>query len=94
MNVTLGAVGSVNVITGSRDGLSADEYAALCKDRIINVSHTAPPELRDQAQTYARDIERVVREYMRKAVSSDRQTISKALLQAGHPELAKMILEI
>lgn len=87
----LGEVGQVNVITTERRGMTPEEWAGLCRQRIIDVAETAPQPLRDQARAYQREIEKVVAIYMKKAINSDRTTIYNALLDAGHPELAALV---
>lgn len=87
-------MGSVNVITTSNRGLTPEECAEMCTKRIVAVSETAPPVIKEQASQYSRDIERVIVQYMKKAVRSDRTTVYNALVQAGHPDLAKLIMEI
>jgi len=81
----------VNVLTTEGRGFTPDEVAERCVDKIISVSDTAHPGIRDQANAFKKHIERVVAYYMREAIRSDRTTVYNALKDAGHPELADAI---
>lgn len=81
----------VRVHTTSHRGFTPEEVAARCADRIVAVSDTAPPAIRDQAYAYKAQVEKVLAHYMREAIASDRTTVYNALKDAGHPELAELI---
>jgi hypothetical protein len=81
----------VNVLTTEGRGFTPDEVAERCVDKIISVSDTAHPGIRDQANAFKKHIEKVVAYYMREAIRSDRTTVYNALKDAGHPELADAI---
>ena len=81
----------VGVKTTENRGHTPEELAALCADKIVHVSDTAPPVVRDQARAFKARVEQVVAQYLKQAVSSDRTTVYNALRDAGHPELAEMI---
>ena len=81
----------VGVRTTDKRGFTPDELAEQCVEKIISVSDTAHPGLRDQAHAFSRHIEKVVAFYLRQAIRSDRTTVYNALTDAGHPELAELI---
>lgn len=81
----------VEVRTTSNRGFSPEELSELCAKRIISVSEKAPPVIRDQARAYQKQLERLVADFMRQAISSDRTTVYNALNDAGHPQLAELI---
>ena len=81
----------VKVHTTEGRGFSPDEVAVRCVDKLISVSDTAHPAIRDQARAYKAHMEKVVAYYMREAIRSDRTTVYNALIDAGHPELADAI---
>ena len=70
-----------------------DEWAALATMRIISVSDTAPPLIRDQAIAFRDNIENVITYYMREAVRSDRYALAKNLSFSGHADVAGMVIE-
>ncbi len=81
----------VGVRTTNKRGFTPDELAEQCVSKIISISDTAHPGLRDQARAFSRSIEKVVADYLRQAIRSDRTTVYNALTDAGHPELAELI---
>lgn len=81
----------VGVKTTQNRGHTPEELAALCADKIVQVSDTAPPAIRDQARAFRDRIELVVAHYLKQAVSSDRTTVYNALRDAGHPDVAELI---
>jgi hypothetical protein len=72
-------------------GFTPDEVAVRCVDKLMSVSDTAHPSIRDQAKAFKLVMEKVVAFYMREAIRSDRTTVYNALIDAGHPELANAI---
>ena len=81
----------VEVHTTQNRGFTPEEIAERCAAKIINVSDSAPPAIRDQAKPFKNQITAVVAGYLREAVKSDRTTVYNALNDAGHPELAELI---
>lgn len=81
----------VQVHTTSGRGETPEEVAARCASKLMYVSDSAPPEIRDQARAFKDHIEKVVAIYMREAIASDRTTVYNAIKDAGHPELAELI---
>lgn len=81
----------VMVHTTQGRGFTPEEVAARCADKLIHVSDAAPREIADQARAFKSHIEKVVADYMRQAIASDRTTVYNALKDAGHPELAELI---
>lgn len=81
----------VNVVTTQNRGFTPEEVAERCVEKIISVSDTAHPGIRDQANAFKEHIQSLVAFYMREAIRSDRTTVCNALKDAGHPELAEAI---
>lgn len=81
----------VGVRTTQKRGFTPEEVAARCVDKIVSVSETAHPALRDQATAFETVIESLLVHYMKEAIASDRTTVYNALADAGHPELAELI---
>lgn len=81
----------VGVRTTDKRGFTPEELAEQCVAKIISVSDTAHPGLRDQAHAFSRHIEKVVAFYLRQAIRSDRTSVYNALNDAGHPDLADLI---
>ncbi len=81
----------VEVATTQNRGFTPDEIASRCVDRIISISDQANPVLQQQAHAFKDNMEEVIADYMRQAISSDRTTVYNALLDAGQPKLAELI---
>ena len=81
----------VQVQTTEGRGFTPEEVAERCVDRLISISDSADPALRDQAHAYKKQAHRLIAFYMREAIRSDRTTIYNALMDAGHPQLAEAI---
>ena len=81
----------VVVETTEGRGFTPDEVAQRCVKKIISVSDSAHPGIREQARAFQEHIEKVVAFYMREAIRSDRTTVYNALMDAGQPELAELI---
>jgi len=81
----------VQVQTTEGRGFTPEEVAERCVDRLISISDSADPALREQAHAYKKQAHRLIAFYMREAIRSDRTTIYNALMDAGHPQLAEAI---
>lgn len=81
----------VSVAATENRGLTPEEIVKLCMNKIMAVSETAPPEIREQADAFRAQIESVVLHYLKQAVSSDRTTVYNALSKAGHADVAEII---
>ena len=83
--------GIVEVQTTQHRGFTPEEVADRCLTKLLSVSDTAPPAIRDQAIAYKEHMRAVLVFYMKEAVQSDRTTVNNALLDAGQKDLAEMI---
>ena len=81
----------VGVRTTENRGFTPEELAEQCVEKVISVSDSAHPGIRDQARAFSKHIEKVVAYYMRQAIRSDRTTVYNTLKDAGHPDLAELI---
>jgi|AntAceMinimDraft_5_1070358.scaffolds.fasta_scaffold75172_3 hypothetical protein len=81
----------VDVKTTENRGFTPEEVAERCADKVISISDTANPIIRDQARVFKNHLIKVLSVYMREAIKSDRTTVYNALLDAGHKDLAELI---
>lgn len=81
----------VDVKSTSNRGMTPEEISELCVNKIVNVSSTAHPVIREQAEAFKKDIEVVILHYIKQAVVSDRTTIYNKLNEAGQPQLADAV---
>lgn len=84
----------VTVATTSGRGLTPEELAVRCADKLISVSDDAHPAIREQANAFRAAIVHVVTHYMKEVVINDRATVYSALVNAGHPQLAEAIRQL
>lgn len=81
-------------VTTSEGGHPAEFWAKRASDKIMSVSDTAPPEIREQALAFKARIEAVVLYYLKEAVKDNNSMVSKLLTDAGHPQLADLIRRV
>ena len=81
----------VEVVTTQNRGHTPEEVAELCINKIVGISTTADPIIRQQAEPFQTQIKQVIIHYMKQAIQSDRTTVYNALLDAGEPKLADLI---
>lgn len=91
VNAALSGVMKVEVETTSNGGHPPEFWAKRCVDRLIQVSDSAPPEIREQALAFRSQLEHAVLFHVKRAIQSDRTTVGQAVIEAGHPELAELI---
>lgn len=84
----------VSVRTTSNRGLSVEELADRCAERIVSVSKDAHPAIRDQALAFRAQIVVLLSKYLKEAVTNDRVTVYNALVDAGHPQLADAVRKL
>jgi len=84
-------VAQVNVMTSDNGGLSSDQITELALDKIVRVSHDAPPAIRDQAEAFKDQIRSVLRHYVELTRKEERGTICQMLSKAGHQDTADLV---
>jgi len=84
----------VDVLTTENRGFTPEEVAERCANKIISISDTADPVIRDQARAFKKHLVKVITFYMREAIRSDRTTVYNALCDAGNKDLAELIRRI
>jgi hypothetical protein len=91
LHLDLAPTFKVEVKTTENRGFTPEEVAERCADKVISISDTANPIIRDQARVFKNHLIKVLSVYMREAIKSDRTTVYNALLDAGHKDLAELI---
>ena len=87
-------IGSVETLVTSGRGLSAEEITGLIMRKILFVSDTAPPAIREQAVAFKDRIENVLLHYVKQAQASERTTICGLLNQAGESRAAEIVRKL
>ena len=87
-------VASVNVMTSDEGGHSTEQIVELAMDRILKVSDTAPPAIKEQAEAFQNNIRQVLQHYIELARREERATISGKMAKAGQNEMADLVRRI
>ena len=88
-------LGKVDVsVTKHGKGLSADDLAHMCTDKIVYVGPNVPPVIKEQAVAFRDHILYATRHYMDQAQKSERTSIIGALEQAGFIDAANLVRKI
>jgi hypothetical protein len=87
----LGDIGTVKVFTSNNGGHTPEQIADMAMNKIMIVSETAPPPLRDQAITYKDNVRNVILYYLQQMAQSERTTIWALLKKQGHADIAEII---
>lgn len=88
------AVGAFRVETTTDRGHPPEFYADRIMDRVIKVSDTAPPPIKDQALAYRASLHSVILSGIQRACLSDRTTVIVALRKAGMNEAAELVMKL
>ena len=86
--------GSVNVMTSDEGGLNTEQIVELAMDKIMKVSDTAPPAIRDQAEAFQNHLRVVLYQYMELARREERGSIANKMNKAGNSEMADLVRRI
>ena len=84
-------MGSPLVFTSIDRGHSAEDMAEMALNKIVSISSTAPPAIRDQALAYRNDLKEVLILYMKRMAQSERTTIWALMKKQGHEDMAEII---
>jgi hypothetical protein len=87
-------VTNVNVMTSDEGGHTNEQIAELAMDKILRVSDTAPPAIKDQANAFKENIRSVVLHYIELARREERATIARKMAKAGQNEMADLVRRI
>lgn len=65
--------GDLKVRIANNRTFTPEEWAEMAADRIVSVSDSAPPPIRDQAHAFGGQVAQIVSHYIRNAVEEERQ---------------------
>ena len=86
-----GDLGKVHEFTSNNRGHTPEQIAEMATHKIMLVSETAPPPIRDQAVAYRHKVKDILIYYLRKMAQSERTTIWALLKKQGHADMAEII---
>ena len=88
------SAGSVNVMTSDDGGLTSDQVTELAMEKIMRVSDTAPPVIKEQAEAFQSNVRNVVYHYIELARKEERATIARRMDKLGNSEMADLVRRI
>jgi len=93
MSSSVGAseIGNALVFTSDNRGHSPEDMAEMALNKIMMVSDSAPPVIRDQAYAHRQRLKEVLIYYMNKMCQSERTTLWALMKQQGHDDMAEII---
>ena len=84
-------LGQITAMGVSGRGFTPEELADNALDRIISISSTADPVIRQQAEAFRQHIRAVLVSYGNQCVKSNHTTIANRLRDAGYSELTQLL---
>jgi hypothetical protein len=84
-------LGNITAMTVSNRGFTPEELAENALDRIISISSTADPVIRQQAEAFRNHIRAVLVSYGNQCVKSHQTTLVNRFRNAGHSELTSLL---
>ena len=90
-DLSVGTVGSVNVMTSENGGLSNDQIAEMLSNKLIYISDDAPEPIRLQAEAFRDRVRNLAQHYIELARKEERASICFKVREAGQVELANAI---
>jgi hypothetical protein len=81
---------TIDILRGR--GMTPEECAAAAATKLIDVS--GPPEAMAQMRDYRDRVQKKLVAHMRQAAHGDRMKVYNALLEAGEPKLAELIMRL
>tara|TARA_R100000805_G_C3558309_1_gene67980 strand:- start:5 stop:295 length:291 start_codon:yes stop_codon:yes gene_type:complete len=87
-------VSSVNVMTSDEGGHTTEQLVELAMDKILLVSDTAPPVIKEQAEVFQNNIRQVLYNYLELARKEERASIAHKMTKAGNGEMAELVRRI
>ena len=88
---SVSSLGNAVVFTSDNGGHSPEQIAEMALNKIMSVSETATPVIRDQAFAHRERLKQVLVFYMNKMAQSERATIWYLLKQQGHEDVAEVL---
>ena len=79
------------VFTSNNRGHSPEEMAEMAMNKIMVVSDTAPPVIKEQALAHRDRLKEILIFYMERMAQSERTTIWALMKQQGHEDMAEII---
>ena len=86
--------GDINVQTTSGRGHTPEELSANAVAKIISISGTADPVLKQQAEAFRDKMFHVIVHTLKQAIKSDRTTLYNEFKKQGHGDMAEILRKL
>jgi len=87
-------LGLITVQAEENRGHPAEWWAERLTERIVGISDTAAPHIRQQAEAFKVAIYNTILYHIKQAINSERCTMANLLKSQGHENLAKILKEL
>jgi len=87
-------LGAIEVQTEANRGHPPEWWAERLTNRIVGISDTAAPHIRQQAEAFKVAIYETILYHIKQAINSERCTMANLLRSQGHENLAKILKEL
>lgn len=94
MDLGTSSIGDFTVTTTHNRGLNTEELTNLAVNKIISISATADPVLRQQAEAGRERMRMIIRASLDQAIKSDRLSLAHLLESQGHQDMADILRKI
>ena len=89
-----GSVGTFEVQTTQERGHTPEELAINAVQKIISISDTADPVIKQQAEAFRERMFYVIVHALNQAVKSDRTTLYNEFKKQGHEDVAEILRKL
>jgi hypothetical protein len=89
-----GSVGTFEVQTTQERGHTPEELAINAVQKIISISDTADPVIKQQAEAFRERMFYVIVHTLNQAVKSDRTTLYNEFKKQGHDDVAEILRKL
>lgn len=89
-----GSVGTFEVQTTQERGHTPEELAINAVQKIISISDTADPVIKQQAEAFRERMFYVIVHTLNQAVKSDRTTLYNEFKKQGHEDVAEILRKL
>ena len=87
-------LGLISVKSAQNRGHTPEWWAERLTERIVGISDTAAPHIRQQAEAFKVAIYETILYHIKQAINSERCTMANLLRSQGHENLAKILKEL
>lgn len=92
--IKMGNILAPMVKTSTGGGLSNEDLAELCLDKMLSISETAHPHIQEQAKVFRNRVRVLLFHYLEEARKSERANCINHCSKGGYKEAAELLRRI